>query len=432
MRSFEIFQIIAATHRSPIVIGLMVLSCFSCFAQKKKLTYYDHVEPIILKNCAPCHSPGQGAPFSLLTYSDVVKRGDFVAEVTGNKYMPPWKADVGFQSYRNQRTLSEQEILTIKNWVAGGMAKGKKSKNTASAVLAPKEKPDLTVMMQPYSIGTDNQDDYRFFNIPTNLPKDQYISKIEFVPGNARLVHHSRLMTDTSHMVRTINGLSANDERVSEFEKYPPIDKFLYGYVPGNFPISFPPGTGKKLHKDTDIILNIHYAPNGRPGQSDQSKINFYFTKEKAEREVFSLAIAEESISNKPFLIKANETATFYASFGPIPIDISVIGVLPHMHYRGKTFKAFAITKEDEAIHLIKIDAWDFKWQDTYQFKKLLKIPKGSVILIETTFDNTNDNPANPVTPAVDVTYGWNTTSEMMDLVLYYLNYKEGDENLEY
>lgn len=403
-------------------------------AQTRKLNYYEHVAPIIRKNCVTCHSPNQAAPFSLLSYEEVRKRGEFIAQVTGTKYMPPWKADATFQSYRNERTLTEEEILTIRNWVAGGMVKGKKPKASAAGAEAPvRQAPDLSVTMsEPYTIASDNQDDYRFFNVPTNLAEDRFISTIEFIPGNAQLVHHSRLMTDTSHMVRTINGLSANDKRVSEFEKYPPIDKFLYGYVPGNFPITFPPGTGKKLHKGTDIILNIHYAPNGRPAQTDQSRVNFYFTKEKTEREVFSLSIAEESISNKPFVIKANEVKTFYASFGPIPVDISVVAVLPHMHYRGKTFKAFAVSQEGEAIHLIKIDNWDFKWQDTYQFSKLLKVPRGSVILIEATFDNTNNNPNNPVTPAVDVHYGWNTTSEMMDLVLYYLLYKEGDEQLEY
>lgn len=237
-------------------------------------------------------------------------------------------------------------------------------------------------------------------------------------------------MTDTTHQVRSINGLSANDPEISRFEKYPPLDKFLYGWVPGNFPIVFPKGTGKKIYRETDIILNIHYAPNSKPDQTDQSKINLYFADGEVEREVFSLAIAEENISNPPFLIKANEKKTFYSSFGPIPIDISVVAVLPHMHYLGKTFRAFAITPDGDAIHLIRINDWDFKWQDTYQFRKLLHIPKGSTILMEAEFDNTSSNGANPSNPPADVTYGWNTTSEMMDLVLYYLEYRVNDQVL--
>jgi hypothetical protein len=313
------------------------------------------------------------------------------------------------------------------------MTEGKKVKGqTASNPDKKKENPDLTLKMaKAYAITSAGIDDYRFFNIPTGLPEDRFITEIEFIPGNRTLVHHSRLMTDTTHQVRAINGLSANDPGISAFEKYPPLDKFLYGWVPGNFPIRFPDGTGKKLFRNTDVILNIHYAPTFKNNQSDQSIINFYFSKTPVQREVYSLAIAENHISNPPFLIKANETKTFYSSFGPIPFDLSAIAVLPHMHYLGKTFRAYSITPEGDFIPLIKIDDWDFKWQDTYQFQKLLHIPKGSVILIEATFDNTIDNAANPNHPPKDVTYGWNTTSEMLDLVMYYLPYREGDEDLD-
>lgn len=145
--------------------------------------------------------------------------------------------------------------------------------------------------------------------------------------------------------------------------------------------------------------MNIHYTPNWREHEQDQSTIKLYFEKGKVEREVFSVAIDEKNISNPPFLIEANQ----------------------------KTFRAFAITPEGNAINLIKIDAWDFRWQETYQFDKFLHIPKNSVIIAEATFDNTVENPANPSSPPVDVTYGWNTTSVMFELVLYYLHYRAGD-----
>jgi hypothetical protein len=415
-------------HLTALVLSVLA---FEANAQKKEITFYQHIEPIVKKHCQPCHSPGKAGPFSLITYEDVFSKGGFIAHLTSIRYMPPWKADNSFQSYLNERGLPDSAIALIQQWVSSGMPKGHKVKHKSlPEKTAARETPDLTVQMPyAYAIPTNETDDYRFFNIPTNLTEDKFITQIEFIPGNRKLVHHSRLMTDTSHLVREINGLSANDPGIGEFEKYPPLDKFLYGWVPGNFPIKFPKGTGKKLHKDTDIILNIHYAPNARDQQSDQSRINFYFANGGVEREVYSLAIAEQNISNPPFLIPANERKTFYSSFGPIPVDISAVAVLPHMHNLGKTFRAFAVTPDGDAIHLIKIDDWDFKWQDTYQFRKFLRIPKGSTILMEATFDNTANNSANPNNPPRDVTYGWNTTSEMMDLVLYYLEYQPGDES---
>jgi hypothetical protein len=364
-----------------------------------------------------------------MSYADVAKRADMILHVTESGYMPPWKANREFQEYKNERGLTPPEIEIIRTWVKGGSPRGASRPRRESEAVSP-DKPDRVLKMAgPYAIPTQNKDDYRFFSIPTELPSDTYLRKIEFLPGNRKLVHHSRIMTDTTNKVRSINGMSADDPGIGQFEKYPPADKFLYGWVPGNSALAFPGGTGKKLFKNTDLILNIHYAPNSRENQADQSTINLYFSKEKVDREVHSLAIAEENISNPPFLIKANEKKTFYSSFGPLPVDISVMGVLPHMHYIGKTFRAFAVTPEGDAIHLVQIDSWDFKWQETYLFRKFLVIPKNSVILIEATFDNTAENPANPSSPPKDITYGWNTTSEMLDLVLYYLDYRNGDED---
>ncbi|WP_229239305.1 monooxygenase [Emticicia agri] len=98
------------------------------------------------------------------------------------------------------------------------------------------------------------------------------------------------------------------------------------------------------------------------------------------------------------------------------------------MHLIGKNFRAFAITPAGDVVNLVKIDNWDFNWQMTYQFKQLLKIPAGSTFIVEATYDNSAENPENPFNPPRDITYGWGTNDEMLNLVLYYLEYKEGDE----
>jgi hypothetical protein len=89
------------------------------------------------------------------------------------------------------------------------------------------------------------------------------------------------------------------------------------------------------------------------------------------------------------------------------------------------------ITPNGEVINLVKIENWEFNWQMTYQFNTLLKVPVGSTIIIEGTYDNTAENPENPNSPPHDIAYGWGTKDEMFNLVLYYLDYKEGDEKIE-
>jgi hypothetical protein len=397
------------------------------FLYAQSPTYYDDVEPVIRQNCVVCHKPGGLGPFSLMTYDDVSSKGKFIAHVTKIRYMPPWKADPSFQSYKNERILKPEEIELIQAWVNNGMPEGKKRKSVRDEVALSRPKPDLSLSMsKPFSISDKGVEEFRFFSIPTDLPQDVYLSAVDFVPGNRKQVHHSRIMVDTTQRIRGIDGMSERDPRVKAFQKIPLVDEFLYGWVPGNEGVFFPPGTGKKLYKGSDLVLNIHYSPSSKP-EEDKSMIHFYFAKGPVDREVKTLALRENHISNQPFVLPAGTQPTFYISY-KVDHDISLISVLPHMHFLGKSFSAVAATPAGEVIPLIKIDHWDFNWQTTYIFKNLLKIPAGSVILVQATYDNTAANPANPNKPVKDVGYGWNTTDEMCNLIIYYVDSREGDE----
>lgn len=408
----------------------------SVFAQKR-LTYYEDIQPIIAKNCAVCHRSGGIGPFNLITYEDVAKRAEFVAKVTQIRYMPPFPADRGFQHYANERSLTETEIEVIQQWVAQGSVEGKKSKEQrmaqsktidASSVSVTKRLPDLVLKMQnAFTVSNTGEEEFRYFHIPTGLKEDVMIEAIEFVPGNRKVVHHSRVMVDTSGRMAGLEGMHGSDPKLAEFQRIPMADEFLYGWVPGNDRIQFPDGVAKKIKANSNLILYMHYSPSAT-FQTDQSVINLYFAKKPVEREVKSLILHEQQITNPPFLIKANEKATFYMSLGPLKEDISAISILPHMHYLGKSFKSFSITPDGDLVPFIKIDNWDFNWQMTYQFDTLLHVPKGAVVLAEASYDNTEGNPLNPFKPARDTTFGWNTTSEMMEMVIYYVPYQEGDE----
>ena len=398
-------------------------------AQAQTPTYHRDIQPIITQHCAmPCHHPGGVGPFSLLTYEDVAKRAKFVAKVTQIRYMPPFPADRTFQHYANERSLSDNEINLIQAWVKGGMPVGSSSKqlyrqlpNANRQLLLPTGIPDLVLRMtKPYAIKGDGREDFRYFHIPTNLIQDVWVQAIEFVPGNRKLLHHSRLMVDTTATMAGIDGMAEDDPRVNSFQKTPLADEFLYGWVPGNDRVTFPPGSAKRLRAGSDLIVNIHYAPSGK-ADTDQSEIRLYFAKTPVIREVKTLTITENNISNQPFLIPANEKKTFFVQFGPLPDTVRLLSVMPHMHWLGKTVKAFAITPDGEAVNLIKIDDWDYNWQMTYTFQQPLTLPKGTVLIAEATYDNTATNPLNPNRPPKDVPYGWNSTNEMMNLVFYFI-----------
>ncbi len=111
--------------------SLTVLLPFAVFAPSLSLaqsvTFNKDIAPIIYNNCSSCHRPGEAAPFSLLSYQDVSKRGSIIASVTQSRFMPPWKADVTSYPFRDERRLKDAEIALIQDWVKHGMPEGKAS-----------------------------------------------------------------------------------------------------------------------------------------------------------------------------------------------------------------------------------------------------------------------------------------------------------------
>ncbi len=102
------------------------------------------------------------------------------------------------------------------------------------------------------------------------------------------------------------------------------------------------------------------------------------------------------------------------------------------MHYIGKSFLAYGLTPLGDTIRLTSIPQWDFRWQEIYKFKKFVRIPRGTVVHIEGTFDNTAGNPFNPNSPPQYVFSSGDMRSkdEMLTLLLIFLPYKQGDENI--
>ena len=74
------------------------------------VTFSEHIAPILYANCVTCHRPGEAAPFPLISYEDVAKRGTLLAEVTKSRYMPPWHAEPGFGDFADERRLTDAQI----------------------------------------------------------------------------------------------------------------------------------------------------------------------------------------------------------------------------------------------------------------------------------------------------------------------------------
>jgi len=422
--------------------------CNQIIAQK--ITFSTHIAPIIQQKCAPCHRPGEAAPFSLLSYQDVAKRGTFIKDVVQSGYMPPWKPDNNYRTFHNDRSLSKAEKELIVKWVNSKMPEGSAKKTTketsATAFVSGTQyhrKPDTVLKVtKPFFIMGDNEERFLVFKIPFDLAKDQNVEAVEFVSSNKKVIHHANFAVHpVENDVDILQGadyvdLSGSDR--SQYDQYLPFKKkmdYYGGWIPGTSFESYPKDFGWVMPKRGVILLTIHYAPTGKD-EEEMSGINFFFTKSPIKRKVDVISLGSAGVGESSiepyFMIPADTTKAFNLKI-VTPQDQSLLYVWPHMHLLGKTFKAYAVTPQGDTIKLVSIPSWDFKWQEIYRYKKLIKIPKGSILTIEALYDNTKENPNNPSHPPKMVfsANDMKTTDEMMTMLMVFLKYEEGDENLE-
>jgi hypothetical protein len=376
------------------------------------VTYTKDIAPLLWKNCAGCHRPGEIGPFSLLTYQDAARRADFLADITAERRMPPWKAEPGFGRFHDERRLSEEEIGILAKWAAAGAPEG----NPADLPEPPRfvdgwmlGQPDLVLEMpEAFTVPAEGRDVYRCFVIPIPLAESKTVAAVEFRPGNRRVVHHALLFLDANGAARKKDEAEAGPGYASFGGPGVLPTGGLGGWAPGAMPRRLPEGTGGFLRRGSDLVLQIHYHPNGKV-ETDRSSVGIYFTEELATKLIGGLAVLNRSLNIPP----GEKHYRVTADSEVLPVDVNVMAVAPHMHLLGREIKVTARTPAGETVPLVWIKDWDFNWQGSYRFVEPVRLPKGSVVHVDAEYDNSDDNPHNPSSPPQRVQWGEQTTDEM-------------------
>lgn len=373
------------------------------------VTFTRDIAPILYKHCAGCHHPGEVAPFSLITYADVAKRAALIAEVTGSRYMPPWKPSAGYGHFRGERRLTDLEIAKIRQWAAAGAPEGD------PALLPPAPKfsagwqlgePDLVAQMPaPFTVPADGPDLYQCFVIPLPIAQQKFERAVEFRPGNAQVVHHALMFLDPMHIARR----QASSYSCFGTPGFLPSGA-LGGWSPGSAPIVMPPGTATKLYKDTDLVVQIHFHPTGKP-EPVRASVGIYFTDQPPTRHLVDVPLVSRRIDIPPGATAYKASDSF-----ELPVDVEAVGIIPHAHYICKDMQGWAILPGGRKQWLIWIRDWDFNWQEQYRYATPVKLPAGTRLFMEFTYDNSDANPHNPNHPPRRVQWGVESTDEMAGL----------------
>ncbi|MDZ4801207.1 MAG: cytochrome c [Bryobacteraceae bacterium] len=434
-----------------IAAAAALLAAAASMLRAGEVTWAKDIAPIVFNNCSSCHRPGDVAPMSFLKYSEVRPWAKSIREAVATRKMPPWHADPKIGHFANDPRLTDAQIAAIRTWVEQGAKEG----NPADAPAPPKftegwhnGQPDVVFQIpEVYVVKANSTDQNTRFVVKTNFDKDVWVQSVELRPGNRKVVHHAHLLVSgVARKPRTPapvdpefdrKKLIYNDAWGSHMRLEAPIIDdgcahpfggdfprspddngalgVLASYLPGKTPDQWPVGFAKKIPAGAEIEFAIHYASGSGKEETDRTSVGLIFAKEPPKMEV-----KRRDIHNQFFRIPAGASEHPVSACFTLDESIDLLSYTPHMHYRGKSMKMEVTRPGGKPEVIINIPAYSFEWQTQFRYKEPVTLPKGTVVRIDATYDNSKNNAANP-NAAETVRWGSNTASEMMDGWLEYI-----------
>ena len=401
-------------------VGLMVVTTLvvpaSARAQSAKpgqVTFTKDVAPIFQRSCVSCHRPGSIAPMSLITYEDVrpwvrsIKHKTSLPPGHADR-MPPWyiEKEVGIQKFKDDPSLTGEEINLIARWVDSGAAKGN-----------PADMPNLTLSDGAWTIGTPDlvvsspkmtlpgvaPDFYgRMGPAPTNLTEDRYIKAVEFRERrhdsgtadrkagdlNYFVVHHA--------VIGATSGKAGSDDEVDQASGTTAADirgegaRFNVVWELGQNATIYPDSLGVKLKAGSGLTYDLHTHSVGTEATfSIDVAFKFHpkgYTPKYTNAGTFgSLTYDLDIPGNKETVVEA---------LYPMSRAGILLGFEPHLHSSGRRMCL-------EALHpsgyqeTLNCAGYNHNWVKVYHYEDDVApvLPKGTVLKVTAWYDNSPSNP---------------------------------------
>ncbi|QDV25174.1 redoxin family protein [Aureliella helgolandensis] len=400
-----------ADGRSPLITATEAPGCTLVRPSREespnKLTYHSRISRIVQQNCVGCHRDEGVAPFALTSFEEVQAHAAMIEQVVARDLMPPWfAADAeatdsdALSPWTNDCSLADIDKHDLLTWLAGPMDEGDVHDAPLPLTFSSEWQigpPDVVFeFAEPQVVKASGVMPYKYVTVATDLSEDKWVQAIEIQPGNRSVVHHV--------LVFVQGGDQDHSER----------DGFWGIYVPGNSSLIYPDGFAKRLPKQAKLRFQMHYTPNGT-ATTDQTRIGLVFAKVPTQHEVRVAGIFNDKINIPAGADNHQEVADLR-----IPADARVMGLLPHMHLRGKAAR-YEVIQSDASTTLLNVPRYDFNWQLLYRYRDPLLLKQGDIIRFTAWYDNSDQNPANP-DPTKSVGWGPQTYDEMqVGYVEYYL-----------
>jgi hypothetical protein len=338
-----------------------------------KPTYTEGVGLVFEKRCIECHRTGGVAPMSFMTRGQFLKWKTNFKDTITNRTMPPWPADPSVGQFANAKRLTQKETDLLLEWADAGYPEGE-----GDYVLSDAAKtewiigePDHVFELGEYTVPEDVAEEIHSFEVKTTFGEDRWVVAAEGKPEDTFLVF-------------SIDGGAIGEYHLGNAAQYAPE------------------GHGWLLKAGETVTANIFYMKEEGWEAPDASKIAVQFADGAGLTELHSDDMASDSLEIAAGAAGVEASASF-----EFPADGKIVALTPVMRQRGKSLKYFATMPDGSETELLSIPRWDPNWVFTYHLAEPIAAPKGTVVTVTATYDNSEDNALNP-DPSKDLKAGPN------------------------
>jgi hypothetical protein len=384
----------------------------------KPVTFAKDVAPILQERCQECHRKGSMAPMSLATYDETRPWAKAIKERVAKRQMPPWHIDktVGVQKFKNDNSLTDDQIATIVRWVDDGAPAGdmkdmpapkKFSEDNEWKATKALGKPDLIIKSEPYTMAAKRQDVWWRPTSDIDLKEPRWVKAVEIRPGTLagrKITHHA-----VAYLVQpddpSISGGAAGDPDLNRRGMF-------YEWAIGKGYDQYRENSGKILLPGSKISWDIHIHAVGEEIRDDVEMGVWLYPKGEEPKYKTQLtgfqAINRRNLDISPNSIVQSQGYTVLKQAAVLE------NFQPHMHLRGKAMSVEAILPDGTTQVISYVGNFNFNWMTNYIYADDAApvLPKGTVIHVTAWYDNTRANVNNP-DPDQWAGYGDRTVDEM-------------------
>ena len=421
-----------SVRRWVIAAGVILMAAPALAAESAPPTFSKDVSRILQQKCQQCHQPNSIAPMSLITYREARPWARAIRERVVTRQMPPWHVDqsVGVRKFKNDMSLSDEQIDTIVRWVDAGAPEGDpkdlpapiplRTDNEWQAVKDGYGPPDLVIRSSELTMAAKGQDVW--YRPMSDLPLDEprWARIVEIRPTNLkgrRILHHSIAYLVLNNDPAAVNTFTANS--VNNGGGSAGLDDLsvrrpqLMEWAIGKGYDLFPEGTGKLLLPGEKISWDQHLHAVGEEITAG-SEIGVWLYPKGQEPQKRIYLVAFTGLRKREYVDIPPNSVAHTEGFTVLKENAIISNFQPHFHLRGKAMQVEAILPDGGTQVLSYVGRFNFNWMTNYIYDDDAApvLPKGTIIHVTAWYDNTRANPFNP-DPDQWVGYGDRTVDEM-------------------